>query len=147
MPFKLNISEKGKSYKVESSSESFIGKKIGEKILGKDLDVAELSEFEFEITGASDKSGFPAIKNVEGVGLKRKLLTYGKGMKKRSKREGKKKRAEFKPDGLRLRKTVHGNTLTEEIIQINLKVTKEGSKPLAEIYKKEEKPAEEKPVA
>lgn len=147
MPFKLNMSEKGKSYKVESSSESFIGKKIGEKIFGKDLDVAELNEFEFEITGASDKSGFPAIKNVEGVGLKRRLLTYGKGMKKRSKKEGKKKRAEFKPDGLRLRKTVHGNTLTEDIIQINLKVTKEGSKPLAEIYKKEEKPAEEKPTA
>lgn len=147
MPFKLNISEKGKSYKVESSSESFIGKKIGEKIFGKDLDIAELSDFEFEITGASDKSGFPAIKNVEGVGLKRRLLTYGKGMKKRSKKEGKKKRAEFKPDGLRLRKTVHGNTLTEDIIQINLKVIKEGSKPLAETYKKEEKPAEEKPAA
>ena len=31
MPFKLNMSEKGKTYKVESSSESFIGKKIGEK--------------------------------------------------------------------------------------------------------------------
>lgn len=147
MPFKLNISEKGKAYKVESNSEAFIGKKIGEKISGKDFEIAELNDFEFEITGASDKSGFPALKNVEGQGLKRRLMTYGKGMKKRSRREGKKKRAEFKPDGLRLRKTVHGNTLTDNITQINLKVIKEGSKPLSEIYKKEEKKAEEKPAA
>ena len=143
MPFKLNISEKGKAYKSESSSELFIGKKIGDKINGDELDIPELKGTELEITGASDSSGFPAIKKIEGTGLKRVLLTYGKGMKKRSKREGKKPRSNFKPKGLRLRKTVHGNTLTENIVQINLNVLK-SVKPLSEVFKKEEKVEEKK---
>lgn len=137
MPFKLNLGEKGKTYKLESSSEAFIGKKIGDTISGKEI-ASEVDDFEFEITGFSDKSGFPGIKGVEGMGLKKRLLKYGLGMRKRPRREAKKPRADFKPKGLRLRKTVHADYIGEDIIQINLKISKQGSKPLAEIYKKEE---------
>jgi hypothetical protein len=55
-------------------------------------------------------------------------------MKKRIRKEGKKKIGRNKPKGLRLRKTVRGNTISNDIIQINLKITKEGSKKLSDIF-------------
>ena len=134
MAFKINISEKtGRTFHLDAESEELMGKKLHEKILGKDIS-PDLDGYEFEITGASDKAGFTAMKNVEGFGLKRVLLGYGKGMKKRSRKEGKKKRGNLKPEGLRLRKTVRGNTISEDIIQVNLKVLKEGSKKLIEVF-------------
>jgi small subunit ribosomal protein S6e len=147
MPFKINISTKeGKTYHLETESEAPIGKELNEKIQGKEIS-PELNEYEFEITGASDKAGFTVMKDVEGSALKKVLLTYGKAMHKRSRREGKKKRSSLKPKGLRLRKTVRGRTISPEIAQINLKVLKIGSKKLSEIFpeqnqKKAEKPAE-----
>jgi ribosomal protein S6E (S10) len=134
MVFKINISEKtGKTWKLETDSESLIDKKLNETIKGEDIS-EDLKGYELEITGASDKSGFTSMKEVEGIGLKRILLTYGKGMKKRPKREGKKKISNSTPKGLRLRKTVRGNTISESTRQINMKVTKEGSKTLTDIY-------------
>ena len=56
MSFKLNISEKsGKTYKLETESETFLEKALNEKIQGKDIS-PDLDGYEFEITGASDKS-------------------------------------------------------------------------------------------
>lgn len=141
MVFKINMGTKeGKTYKLENSSEDLIGKSLGEKIHGKDIS-PDFDGYEFEITGLSDKSGFTAMKEVEGAGLKRILLKYGKGMHKRPKKEGKKKRSNPMPGGLRLRKTVRGKSISENIIQINLKLTKEGNKKLKEIFPevKEEK--------
>ncbi len=134
MAFKLNLSEKsGKTWKMESESESFIDKEINQKIKGEEIR-PDLTGYEFEITGASDKSGFAHFKEVSGIGLKKLLLGYGKGMKKRPKREGKKKRSNYKPKGLRLRKTVRGNTISSATSQINLKVLKEGKTPLIKIF-------------
>ena len=142
MVFKLNISEKsGKTWKLETESEAFLEKKIGDKIDGKEIS-GELSGYEFEITGASDKAGFPAFKEVEGISLRKLLLTYGKGMKKRPKKEGKKKRSKNRPKGLRLRKTVRGKVISSEIVQINLKITKQGTKNLGEIFPEQNKPKE-----
>ena len=143
--FKINLSEKsGKTYKLETEAEEIIGKSLKEKVLGKEIS-PELEGWEFEITGASDKSGFPAFEEVEGVGLKKLLLTYGKGMKKRPKKEGKTKRSNNRPKGLRLRKTVRGKIISPTIVQINMKVTKEGSKKLEDVFgKKEETSSEEK---
>ena len=134
MPFKLNISEKGKTYKLEVDTEFLIGKKIGDKIEGKEIK-PELEGYELEITGTSDKAGFPGMKEVEGEGLRRVLLTKGWGMKKRPRKEGKGKPRRMQK-GLRLRKTVRGNTISRDIIQINLKVLKTGDKKLEEIFKK-----------
>lgn len=153
MVFKINISEKtGKTYKLETESRALEGKQLNDKIQGAEVS-PDLEGYEFEITGASDQAGFTAHKDVEGIGLKKLLLSYEKGMKKRPKREGKKKRTDTTPKGLRLRKTVRGKVISKLIVQINLKVLKEGSKKLAEIFpeqnklkeaKTEEKPAEEK---
>ena len=143
--FKINISEKsGKTYKLETENEEIVGKELHDKIDGKILS-PELEGYELEITGASDNAGFTAMKEVEGVGLKKLLLTYGKAMHRRPRKEGKKKPSNPRPKGLRMRKTVRGKVISPEIIQINLKVLKEGSKKLEEVFgKKEEAPAEEK---
>jgi len=142
--FKINLSDKtGKTFKLEAEAEEIVGRSLHEKVDGKILS-PELNDYEFEITGASDKAGFPAIENVEGVGLKKVLLTYGKGMKKRPRREGKKKRSNPKPKGLRLRKSVRGKILSPEIVQINLKVLKQGNKKLEDIFPEQNKPREKK---
>ncbi|MBU3906939.1 MAG: 30S ribosomal protein S6e [Nanoarchaeota archaeon] len=142
MVFKINISNKeGKTYKTELECESLIDKKIKDKLSGKDL-LPDLEGYEFEITGASDKAGFPALENVEGSILKKVLLIYGRGMKKHPKREGKKKYPKNRPGGLRLRKTVRGNTISSDVTQINLKVLKAGNKPLSDIFPEQNKPKE-----
>jgi len=147
MAFKINISEKsGKTYKVESEANALVGKALHDTIPGSDINT-DLEGYEFEITGTSDKSGFTSHKDVEGIGLKKVLLSYEKGMKKRPRKEGKKKLSNKNPKGLRLRKTVRGKIISKAIVQINLKVTKEGTKKLSEIFAKEsveEKKKEEK---
>jgi len=146
--FKINISEKtGKTYHLESESEELIGKELHDKVEGKDIS-SVLNGYEFEIAGASDSAGFTAMENVEGTALKKVLLSYGKAMHRRPRREGKKKVSNFKPKGLRMRKTVRGRVISPSIVQINLKVLKEGSKKLSEIFPEQnsnkEKKAEEK---
>ena len=142
MTFKINISEKsGNTYHLESDSEELMGKELHNKIEGKDIS-ADLSGYEFEITGASDNAGFTAIENVEGTGLKKVLLGYGKGLHKRPRREGKKKISNPKPKGLRMRKTVRGKVISPAIVQINLKILKEGNKKLSEIFPDQNKKAE-----
>jgi small subunit ribosomal protein S6e len=151
MAFKINISEKnGKTYHLELESEELIGKELHDKIDGKEIS-NDLEGYEFEITGASDSAGFTALESVEGTNLKRVLLNYGKAMHKRPRREGKKKVSNPKPKGLRMRKTVRGKVISPAIVQINLKILKEGHKKLSEIFpdqnqpkeKKEEKPVEQ----
>ncbi|MDD5699998.1 MAG: S6e family ribosomal protein [Candidatus Nanoarchaeia archaeon] len=149
MVFKINISEKtGKTFKLEAEAEELIGKSIHDKINGIEVS-PDLNGYEFEIAGASDIAGLPSLDIVEGVGLKRVLLTFGKGMKKRSRREGKRVRTDYKPRGLRLRRTIRGKVISPSITQINLRILKEGNKKLAEIFPEQNLPkqkAEVKPV-
>ena len=144
MPFKINVAESsGKTFKFELESEELLGKELHDKIDGKIL-MPELEGYEFEIAGTSDKAGFTSHKDIPGMGLKKLLLTYGKGMKRRPRREGKKKVSNPKPKGLRLRKTLRGRVISSEITQINLKILKPGSKKLSEIFPDQNAP---KPVA
>jgi small subunit ribosomal protein S6e len=150
MAFKINISEKtGKTYHLESEAEELLGKELHGKIKGEDIK-SDLKGYEFEIAGASDSAGFTSLESVEGTALKKVLLSYGKGMHKRPRREGKKPVSQYKPKGLRMRKTVRGRVISPAIIQINLKTLKEGSKKLSEIFPEQnlpkEKKAEEKSV-
>jgi len=132
MPFKINISDKGKTFKLEVDTEFLLGKKIGETIEGKEIK-KELEGYELEITGTSDIAGFPGFKNIEGTGLKKILLKKGFGMKKKPRKEGKKGSKRL-PKGLRLKKSVRGNTISRDTIQINTKVIKLGNKKLEEIF-------------
>ncbi len=129
--FKINISEKsGKTYKLETEANALVEKELHSIVKGTDIS-PDLEGYELEITGASDKSGFTAMKDVEGMGRKKLLLTYGKGMHKKPKGDKKKN---SKSKGLRLRKTVRGKVISPDISQINMKVTKEGTKKLADIF-------------
>ncbi len=60
MAFKVNVAHNGKTFKLESESESLVGHSIGEKFDGKEIS-EDLEGFELQITGTSDKSGFDQI--------------------------------------------------------------------------------------
>ncbi len=130
--FKINISHKGKTYKIETENEILIGKKIGGTIEGSEIN-DYLKNYELEITGTSDIAGIPGISGLEGHHYHRKLLKYGKGMKDRRK-------------GIRLRKTLRGEEINSKTIQINTKVIKEGDKKFDELIKKTISEKEEKQV-
>jgi small subunit ribosomal protein S6e len=107
------------------NAKSLFGKRIGDKIRGE---LVEKQGYEFEITGGSDNAGFPMRKDVTGTGRRRILITRSTGNR-------------VTPLGVRIRKTVAGNTVSEFTSQINVKVVKHGSQPLVE-EKAEEKPSE-----
>jgi small subunit ribosomal protein S6e len=142
MPLKLNISEKGKSWKIEVEPEVLSGKSIGEKFDGKILK-PELEGYELEITGGTDFAGFPMRPGVEGIGLKRVLFTKGWGFTTKPKGESK-KNPRFQK-GLRMRKTVRGQTISDKSLQINIKVLKPGKTPLATVFPDQNKAPEPEP--
>ncbi len=122
--FKIVIGEKGKSYiKTLTTEESsnLIGKKLKEKVEGGHFG---FKGYEFEVTGGSDKEGFPMRSDVDGIGRKKIFLTKGYVGTRINKK------------GLRIRKSVAGNTISQLTSQVNLKVVKEGSKGLDEILGK-----------
>ena len=112
MSFKVNVAHKGKTKKFETSNEDLVGTKIGDKIDGSMIS-ADLEGYEVSVTGTSDKAGFMGRAELLGVGLKKILLKRGKGMWDNRK-------------GVRRRKTVRGNEISLDTVQINTKVEKEG---------------------
>lgn len=119
MAFNINVSHKGRTYKIESENEFLIGKSIGETVEGGEID-ENLKGYELIITGTSDLSGIPGFEELEGTGYHRELLKYGPGMKDRRK-------------GIRLRKTLRGKEISLKTHQINTKVMKEGKKKFSEL--------------
>ena len=138
--FKLTINDvkAKKSYKKEVESDIFMNKKIGEKVSGDEFG---FKGYEFTITGGSDKQGFPMRSDVPGIGRKRPLVVSGVGVKNKVK-------------GMKQRKTMHGNTVDENVSQVNLKVEKYGKDTLPKLLGLEKEPekteeapkTEEKPV-
>ncbi len=111
----------------DEGAKSLIGKKIGENVKGEAFD---MTGYEFEISGGSDNCGFPMRKGISGA---RKRILTGKGVGFRGGRRGMKRR-----------KTVCGETINNNIVQVNLKVTKQGAKKL-EAEKEGEADKEAKP--
>jgi len=107
------------------------GKKIGDTLEGTSLG---LEGYEFQVTGGSDYCGFPMRKDVTGPNRRRILAVKGIGLKQ-------------KAPGIRVRKTVAGNTIHPKIHQVNLKVLKEGAEKLEPPKKEEKKEEAAKPAA
>ena len=126
--FKVIVSEPdGKSKVVEldgARALPLIGKKLGETIDGS---VAGLAGKKLFITGGSDKDGFPMRRDVHG-GV-RIHVVVSKGVGFHPKREGE-----------RQRKTIRGSVITEEIVQVNMKVLEKTEKEKAKKTEKTEKP-------
>lgn len=127
--FKLVISDpkSGKSKQIqlsEENSKNLLGKKIKNTIKGESID---MPGYEFVITGGSDVAGFPMRNDINGTNRIKILSGKSVGIKKlRNKND-------------RIRKTVAGNTIYTKTAQINLKITKMGTKSLFEEEKAEEK--------
>ena len=127
--FKFVISDGKNSYQAEKDQKDapVFGRKSGEVVDGEFLG---LTGYELQITGGSDKDGFPMRTDIEGQLRKRFLITKGIG---------------FNTDvqGLRRRKMLRGNTIGDDIAQINCKVVKKGSVAIEEVIPKTEKKAKE----
>jgi len=106
----INDSKTGKSYKKEGDAQIYMGKKIGDIVDGSAIG---MKGYELKITGGSDKDGFPMRRDIESIGRKKPLLVSGVGVK-------------LKGKGINQRKTVHGNSVDENINQLNLIIVKAG---------------------
>ncbi|MCD6493275.1 MAG: 30S ribosomal protein S6e [Archaeoglobaceae archaeon] len=132
MEFKVVISDPktGRAYqKVISGANAnrLIGKQVGDVINGTLVELPP--DYELQITGGSDKDGFPIRPDIPGTVRKKILLSGGVGY--RAKRKG-----------MRKRKTVRGRVISRDIVQINTKVVKHGKIPLEEYFKEKEKDKE-----
>ena len=122
----VNDTKNGKSHQVQVNghhANSLIGKKIGDEVDGI---FVSLPGYKLQITGGTDKDGFTMRADLPGMGRRRLLLSEGKGLKARE-------------DGMRKKKSVRGNTVNQDIVQINMKVVKYSSRPIEKLIKIEEK--------
>ncbi|MCD6235998.1 MAG: hypothetical protein J7J94_03290 [Thaumarchaeota archaeon] len=96
----------------------FVGKKIGDELDGS---IIGLKGYKIRITGGTDRDGFPMRPDVSGARRVRILLSGGVGFKPLEKPPSKKKkrRQKRRKKGLRRRKTVRGNVISDAIAQIN----------------------------
>jgi small subunit ribosomal protein S6e len=129
--FKFVVSEpeSRRSFQLEvdqTKAIGLLGKKIGEEFSG---DLIGLNGYTLKITGGTDKDGFPMHSQVQGQVRKKVLLSQPPGFHPTKK-------------GERRRKIVRGDTLSADIMQINVKITKKGEKPIDQIIP--QKPKEKK---
>lgn len=100
-----------KAYMASTEQALFVGKKLGEIIK---LDEIGLPGYEAKITGGSDKDGFPMNQSIVGPARRRILTSDAAGFKASKK-------------GERKRISVRGNTVSNDISQLNVVITKVGS--------------------
>lgn len=100
----------------------FVGKEIGDEVDGI---FVGLPGYKVQITGGTDKAGFPMRKDLNVQRRQQILLTESQC---------------FHPKhaGTRQKKTVCGRVISATIYQINMKIVSAGSKPIADLLPKEE---------
>ena len=122
----VNDIKNGKSHQVQVSghhANSLIGKTIGDEVDGIFI---SLPGYKLKVTGGTDKNGFAMRNDFPGVGRRRLLLSKSQGFRPKEK-------------GLRKKKSVRGNTINQDVVQINMKVTKYSSKPIEKLINVEKK--------
>ena len=127
--FKLTISDiKGKSVSKElkdSDANPLLGLQLGNET---DASIVGLSG-KLKLTGGSDKSGVPMRNDIHGSARKKVLLAKGVGLQDAE-------------TGQRKRKLMRGNTVSEEIYQVNCKF--DGELPVEATAKNSEEKTEDK---
>lgn len=121
MEIKVNVgdpkSKKTHTFTISADdAKSIFGKKIGDSLRGELIGKAG---YEMQITGGSDNAGFPMRRDATGIGRRKILTVRGIGNRQT-------------PHGIRIRKTISGNTISEFTSQLNVKVIKHGPQPLVE---------------
>ena len=107
----------------ESRAAPLIGRRIGEILEGA---LVDLPGHKIKLAGGSDKDGVPMRPSVHGGVRRNIVISGGVGFKPKNK-------------GERKRKAVRGNVITDEIVQVNVKIVE---KPKT----KEEKAAPEQQI-
>jgi len=90
----------------ETRAAPFIGRRVGDTLDGA---VVDLPAHKVQIMGGSDADGVPMRSNVHGGVRRSVVLSGGAGFNPKRK-------------GERRRKTVRGSIITDEIVQINIKI-------------------------
>jgi small subunit ribosomal protein S6e len=127
----VNDTKSGKSYQVPVSghhANSLIGKKIGDEVDGIFI---SLPGYKLQITGGTDKDGFAMRKDLPGTIRRKILLSDCKGFHEIE-------------HGMRKKKSIRANTISQDVVQINMKVIKHSSKPINSLLKTEDKSSEGK---
>ena len=126
MVFKVVVSDKDQTYQIETEETIFNGKKIGDDVDGSAIG---LDGYNLKITGGSDKNGFAMRKDISGPRRIKTLVSGGVG---------------YKPEraGEKRRKTMRGNAISDDIVQINTIVLSRGSKSLSDILGSDEEDEE-----
>ncbi len=109
----------------ESRAAPLVGRRIGEIIEGT---LVDLPGSKVQIVGGSDKDGVPMRPSVHG-GVRRNVVLAG-GVGFNPKNEGERKR-----------KTVRGNVITDEIVQVNTKIVEKPKKAKEEKTAPQQAPA------
>ena len=127
MEFKAIIADPktGKSYSTTiggHQANSLVGKRIGEEIDGIFVD---LPGYKLKITGGSDRTGTPMRRDIPGARKKQVLVTKGVGFRPKDK-------------GVRRRRSLRGNSISQEVSQLNLRVTKRGPRSIEDSLKARE---------
>ena len=120
----VNDIKSGKSYQVQVTghhANSLIGKKIGDEVDGIFI---SLPGYKLQVTGGTDKNGFPMRRDFPGMARRRLLLSDSTGCHPTE-------------EGMRKKKSVRGNTINQDVVQINMSVTKHSSKPIDQLLKTE----------
>lgn len=113
----------GETHQIEVEEASQLaGRKIGEEFEGG---LIGLEGYILEITGGSDEDGFPMRESLEGPQRRRVILSEGPGI-------------DEEREGVRKRKSVRGNQVSENIQQLNTRVVESGSEPLEELLSEDE---------
>ena len=120
----VNDTKNGKSHQVQVSghhANSLVGKRIGDEVDGIFI---SLPGYKLQITGGTDKDGFAMRNDLPGVRRRKLLLSESKGF---NAPEG----------GMRKKKSIRGNIISLDIVQINMTVTKHSSRSIDDLLKKE----------
>ena len=124
MDFRVVICDpqSGKAYQVEAkdaAANKFLGRKIGDVIDG---DAVGMPGYTIEITGGSDREGFPLRRDLPGSKRRKILVAGGVG---------------YHPseEGMRRRKSVHGRDISADVGQINVKIAERDSKSIKNLLR------------
>ncbi len=126
----INDPKNGKSFTKAVEGTVLEGRKIGDGVPGN---LMGLTGYELKVTGGSDDAGFPMRPEIDTAHRKKLFVQKSIGVN-------------VKRKGMFKRKSVRGNIISNNTAQVNIMVTKYGTKPVQELLAPaaEEKPAEEK---
>ncbi|HWG91050.1 MAG TPA: 30S ribosomal protein S6e [Candidatus Thermoplasmatota archaeon] len=121
--FKVDLANptEGKTYKITVSGQHanvLVRKKIGDEVDGMFFG---LPGYKVKITGGSDKEGFPMRREVHGSVRKQLLVSDSVGFHPKS------------YPGERRKRSLRGNEISQDIVQINAKVTQVGPKAIPDL--------------